>query len=74
MPSLVDSHKGEVFEVSDGATCSEECGRLPLVELLLDEFLLAIPDKSLGPIVASLPIADVILVAIVDQNWESSVQ
>ena len=68
MSSLVHSHKGEVFEIPDRTTSSEKRGRLPLVKLLLDEFLLAIPNESLGPIIASLPVADVVLVAIVDQN------
>ena len=74
MPSLVYSHKCEVFEVPDGATGCEECRRLPLVELLLNEFLLAIPDEGFGPIVTSSPIADVVLVAVVDQNGEASVE
>ena len=74
MSCLVHPHKCEVFEIPDGATRSEESGRLPLVELLIDKFLLAVPDESLGPIIASLPVTDVVLVTVVDQNREAGVE
>jgi len=70
----VHTHKGEVFKVFDLASHFVECGCGPFIERLLLELFLAIPDKSLCPGEATHPIADVVLIAIIDENWKARIE
>ena len=42
--------------------------------LNLFELLLAIPDESVGPLLATHPVANIVLVSAVDEDWNPSIE